>query len=157
MNTWGFQVFTSIHEAFTLEMTRDFDRLTYIIFDREEVIGLLIVWSVWCWFCVKGKIERRGCKPWTCGVNTWKNKPSHAFSLKISRKQALCEGVTAFLGNEITYTRARKAIGKMHFTCLFPSPVARLEWGQICGTQRTDFLLRLLRPFKSFHKKSPQP
>ena len=41
-------------------------------------------------------------------VNTWKSKPSHAFTMKINGKLAVCEGVNAFSGFNLR-------IGFVHF------------------------------------------
>ena len=63
-------------------------------------------------YCVKACFSYPS-QAFTARVNTWKSKPSHAKTLKISRKHTMCEGVNTFFGKSNAYTCARKK-GKIH-------------------------------------------
>ena len=78
--------------------------------------GWLIILLFICWFSVVFRCERLQFQPFTqlllrcewyllrcecfsCGVNTWKTKPSHSNRLKVRGKRAECEGVNAFFAH----------------------------------------------------------
>ena len=94
-------------------------------------------------------------------VNTWKSKPSHPKTMKISRKHTMCEGVNAFFGKSNAYTRARMmgqfhAMGMVGEIARTSRRVVFLNRRFVFPTRRLVFSnYRVVKPTPGFVKPTP--
>ena len=104
-------------------------------------------------YCVKACFSYPS-QAFTARVNTWKSKPSHAKTMKISRKHAMCEGVNTFFRKSNAYTRAHM-MGQIHTMGVV---------GEVAFTNRRVVFLnrrfvfsnhRLVKPTPGFVKPTP--
>ena len=77
---------------------------------RGDYVAFLLIFNGFSmWRLAKSTLHSH----FAARVNTRKSKPSHAKTMKISRKHTMCEGVNTFFGKSNAYTRARKK-GQIH-------------------------------------------